>query len=91
MDSKLDQIKMIKTMQGKYTARFTTPMTKAEHILHASLSYQELADELLTIHKLKKPVWEKLYRSRIAISKKSRKVKLIAEPESKGASFRGAT
>ena len=85
------EIKMIDNMRNKFTVQFTAPMTKAEDILLASSSFAELADQLLSVHLLKTPVWDKINRVRILVSAMSREAKMLAEPESLGARYKGKT
>lgn len=85
------EIKMIDNMRNKFTVQFTAPMTKAEHILLASSSFAELGDQLLSVHLLKVPVWDKINRVRILVSAMSREAKMLAEPESLGARYKGKT
>lgn len=87
---KLDPIKQIIEINKGRCVRLTLPMCKEEHIMLSSSILTELADELYLIHKMKKPVWDKLTRSRRKISKESRNVKMYAEPESLGSSYKGA-
>tara|TARA_R110002012_G_scaffold168813_3_gene332420 strand:- start:1619 stop:1891 length:273 start_codon:yes stop_codon:yes gene_type:complete len=87
---KINPIKEILEINNGKCIRLTLPMCKEEHIMLASSTLTEIADELFTIHKMKKPVWDKLGRSRRKISKESRNVKMYAEPESLGSSYKGA-
>ena len=85
----MQEIDFLMSVRGKNTVRITLPMVKQEHILLASSTLAELSDELLDISKKKYPLWQKIYRSRLAVTTASREIKMLAEPESLGNTYKG--